>query len=219
MSTKTYFLIAASPSSQQQPQHSQNEASNQTEGVNEEAISSGLVTTRETSNVVTTGEVSETAILAAAAGSPPPSAASVASNSSLDESSQHEINEKTTQDKASSSTPASSIHDSSFEAVEAIDEEEITCDLTKIETLSDQEIVEDVAKDLREVSDALKPFTVFSDANKTTTTTTQPSTGSKQTTPEVVHRELCTGSKQRATNTSPCTSTDKGDEDDCDVED
>ena len=137
---------------------------------------------------------------------------------SLDESSQHEINEKTTQDKASSSTPASSIHDSSFEAVEAIDEEEITCDLTKIETLSDQEIVEDVAKDLREVSDALKPFTVFSDANKTTTTT-QPSTGSKQTTPEVVHRELCTGSKQRATNMSPCTSTDKGDEDDCDVED
>ena len=138
---------------------------------------------------------------------------------SLDESSQHEINEKTTQDKASSSTPASSIHDSSFEAVEAIDEEEITCDLTKIETLSDQEIVEDVAKDLREVSDALKPFTVFSDANKTTTTTTQPSTGSKQTTPEVVHRELCTGSKQRATDMSPCTSTDKGDEDDCDVED
>ena len=134
---------------------------------------------------------------------------------SLDESSQHEINEKTTQDKASSSTPASSIHDSSFEAVEAIDEDEIM--LSKIETLSDQEIVEDVAKDLREVSDALKPFTVFSDANKTTTT--QPSTGSKQTTPEVVHRELCTGSRQRATNMSPCTSTDKGDEDDCDVED
>ena len=86
---------------------------------------------------------------------------------SLDESSQHEINEKTTQDKASSSTPASSIHDSSFEAVEAIDEDEIM--LSKIETLSDQEIVDDVAKDLREVSDALKPFTVS--ANKTPTKT------------------------------------------------
>ena len=60
----------------------------------------------------------------------------------------------------------------------------------EVETLSDQEIVEDVAKDLREVSDALKPFTVFSATNKTP-----------------------------ATNGSPCTSTSEDDEHDCDVED
>ena len=59
-----------SPSLPQQQPQPRNEVSNQTEGVNEEAnLSSGLlVTTRETSNVATTGEVSEeTAILAAAA--------------------------------------------------------------------------------------------------------------------------------------------------------
>ena len=101
---------------------------------------------------------------------------------SLDESSQHEINEKTTQDKASSSTPASSIHDSSFEAVEAIDEEEITCDLTKIETLSDQEIVEDVAKDLREVSETLKPYMATTESNETIVTNVEEGDSDENTT-------------------------------------
>ena len=68
----TFFYASGHSAATQQPQ---NEVSNQTEGVNEEAnnlLSSGSVlTTRETSNVVSTGEVSEeTAILAAASAGP-----------------------------------------------------------------------------------------------------------------------------------------------------
>ena len=81
---------------------------------------------------------------------------------SLDESSQHEINEKTTQEASSIDVVDSY---SSVEAVKAEADDEM-----EIETLSDQEIVDDVAKDLREVSDALKPFTVS--VNKTPTTKT-----------------------------------------------
>ena len=67
-----FFYASGHSAATQQPQ---NEVSNQTEGVNEEAnnlLSSGSVlTTRETSNVVSTGEVSEeTAILAAASAGP-----------------------------------------------------------------------------------------------------------------------------------------------------
>ena len=181
MSTKTYFTIAASPSSQQQPQHSQNEASNQTEGVNEEA-SSGL-TTRE-ANLVTTGEASSSSSfssLEATASNDESSSPRSGARTIIDAPPQKpmksvqgkEINEETTQEAvtttiAQEATIANSEQDTTktsavinsiakagvLGSIPGRDKDlELSDDGTK-----NADTIEEVTKDLREVSDELESY-------------------------------------------------------------